>query len=145
MFAIQNIKTGNFLYGTDYRYFPPHQRTSRNQALTYDSLATAKADFLHRRCGKDYRVVCLKTIEIKRIIDFDAENCYEIYDEDWSDEGGEEILREMQGLLEDINRVEIVSHLLDGTLLSWLNNWKMRMGMLLAFLIENERCKNERL
>lgn len=50
-----------------------------------------------------------------------------------------------QGLLEDINRVEIVSHLLDGTLLSWLNNWKMRMGMLLAFLIENERCKNERL
>ena len=55
------------------------------------------------------------------------------------------ILREMQGLLEDINRVEIVSHLLDGTLLSWLNNWKLRMGMLLAFLIENERCKNERL
>lgn len=54
-------------------------------------------------------------------------------------------MREMQGLLEDINRVEIVSHLLDGTLLSWLSSWKMRMGMLLAFLIENERCKNERL
>lgn len=55
------------------------------------------------------------------------------------------ILREMQGLLVDINRVEIVSHLLDGTLLSWLSNWKMRMGMLLEFLIENGRCKNERL
>lgn len=90
MFAIQNIKTGNFLYGTDYRYFPPHQRTSRNQALTYDSLATAKADFRSRRCGKDYRVVCLKSIEVKRIIDFNTENCYEIYDEDWSDEGGGE-------------------------------------------------------
>lgn len=83
MFAIQNIKTGKFLYGTDYRYLPPHQRTSRNQALTYDSLATAKADFRRRRCGKDYRVVCLKTIEVKRIIEFDTENCYEIYNEDW--------------------------------------------------------------
>ena len=89
MFAIQNIKTGNFLYGTDYRYFPPHQRTSRNQALTYDSLATAKA----------YRVVCLKTIEVKRIIDFDAENRYEIYDEDWSDEGGEENSERNAGLV----------------------------------------------
>lgn len=55
------------------------------------------------------------------------------------------ILTEMEGMLADTNRVEIVSHLLDGTLLSWLSNWKMRMGMLLAFLIENERCKNERL
>lgn len=99
MFAIQNIKTGNFLYGTDYRYFPPHQRTSRNQALTYDSLATAKADFRSRRCGKDYRVVCLKTIEVKRIIDFDAENRYEIYDEDWSDEGGEENSERNAGLV----------------------------------------------
>lgn len=90
MFAIQNIKTGKFLYGTDYRYFPPHQRTSRNQALTYDSLARAKADFRGRRCGKDYRVVCLKTIGVKRVIDFDTENGYEIFNEDWGDEGGEE-------------------------------------------------------
>lgn len=86
MFAIQNIKTGNFLYGTDYRYFPPHQRTSRNQALTYDCLTTAKADFCRRRCGKDYRVVCLKTLEVKRVVNFDIENRYEIYDKDWSDE-----------------------------------------------------------
>lgn len=78
MFAIQNVKTGNFLYGTDYRYFPPHQRTSRNQALTYDCLATAKADFCRRRCGKDYRVVCLKTLEVKRVVNFDIENRYEI-------------------------------------------------------------------
>lgn len=27
MFAIQNIKTGKFLTGTDYSYYPPHQRT----------------------------------------------------------------------------------------------------------------------
>lgn len=31
MFAIQNIKTGKFLYGTDYRYRPPHQRTSKTK------------------------------------------------------------------------------------------------------------------
>lgn len=90
MFAIQNIKTGKFLYGTDYRYFPPHQRTSKNQALTYDSLARAKADFRGRKCGKDYRVVCLKTIEVKRVIGFDTEKGYEIFNQDWSDEGGEE-------------------------------------------------------
>lgn len=49
------------------------------------------------------------------------------------------ILTQMQGLLEDINRVEIVSHLLDSTLLSWLGSWKMRMGMLLAFSIEAQK------
>lgn len=87
MYAILNIKTSKFLYGTDYRYFPPHQRTSRNQALTYDSLARAKADFRGRRCGKDYRVVCLKTIEVKRVIDFNTEDGYKIFNEDWSNEG----------------------------------------------------------
>ena len=87
MYAILNIKTSKFLYGTDYRYFPPHQRTSRNQALTYDSLARAKADFRGRRCGKNYRVVCLKTIEVKRVIDFNTEDGYKIFNEDWSNEG----------------------------------------------------------
>lgn len=53
------------------------------------------------------------------------------------------ILTEMEGLLADINRVEIIAHLVDGTLFSWLNGWKMRMGILLAFLIENERCKHD--
>lgn len=59
----------------------------------------AKADFRRRRCGKDYRVVCLKTIEVKRIIDFDTENRYEIYDEDWSDEGGEKNFERNAGLV----------------------------------------------
>lgn len=39
MFAIQNIKTGKFVYGTDYRYFPRHQRT-------YNCLNHARADFI---------------------------------------------------------------------------------------------------
>ena len=48
------------------------------------------------------------------------------------------MLTELQGLLEDINPNEIVSHILDGTLLSWLANWKMQAGMLVAFLLESE-------
>lgn len=89
MFAIQNIKTGEFVYGTDYRYFPPHQRTSRNRVLTFETLAHAKSDFRGRRCGKAYRVVCLKTVEAKRVIDFDSEDGYEISGEDWEDTDGQ--------------------------------------------------------
>ena len=51
MFAIQNIKTGKFVSGTDYRYFPRHQFTSFNKMLTYDNLSAAKADFNSRMCG----------------------------------------------------------------------------------------------
>ena len=69
MYAIQNIKTGKFVYGTDYRYSPRRQRTSIDQMLTYDSLYNAQCDFLHRGCGKDYKNVVLKTIEVKRIIE----------------------------------------------------------------------------
>lgn len=50
------------------------------------------------------------------------------------------MLTELQGLLEDINPNEIVSHILDGTLLSWLDNWKMKAGMLVAFLSESENA-----
>ena len=53
------------------------------------------------------------------------------------------ILTELQGLLEDINPNEIVSHILDGTLLSWLSNWKMRAGMLVAFLLENVKLSEK--
>ena len=63
MFAIQNIKTGKFLYGTDYRYCPPHQRTSKTKMLTYSSIAEAAHDFwVKRKCGKDYRIVVLKSV-----------------------------------------------------------------------------------
>lgn len=85
MFAIQNIKTGKFVFGTDYRYYPPHQRTSFNQAVTYGMLAQAKSDFMHRKCGKDYRIVVLKTIEVKRVIDFDGDEGYEIYAGEWKE------------------------------------------------------------
>jgi hypothetical protein len=55
------------------------------------------------------------------------------------------MLTELQGLLEDINENEIVSHILDGTLISWLSSWKMKCGMLTAFLVENDRANMEEL
>jgi hypothetical protein len=69
MYAIQNIVSGKFVYGTDKRYHPYHQRTSQNQMLTYDSIYAAKSDFLHRQCGKDYKIAVLKTIKVKRLIE----------------------------------------------------------------------------
>lgn len=42
---------------------------------------------------------------------------------------------------EDINPNEIVSHILDGTLLPWLASWKMKSQMLVAFLLENEKAR----
>ncbi|MCQ2053522.1 MAG: hypothetical protein MJZ03_06295 [archaeon] len=57
MYAIRNIITGKFLYGTDYRYNPPHQRTSFKEMKTYESLAKAKSDLKHRRCNSNYQIV----------------------------------------------------------------------------------------
>ena len=53
-----------------------------------------------------------------------------------------EILREIQGLLEDINPAEITSHVMDGNLMQWLIAWKTRMIMLLQYLIEKLRREN---
>ena len=53
------------------------------------------------------------------------------------------MLTEIQGMLEDINPNEIVSHILDGTLLSWLSTWKMQAGMLVAFLLENVKLSEK--
>lgn len=69
MYAIQNIKTGKFVYGTDYRYFPYRQRTSNDCMLTYDFLFAAQSDFLHRKCGKNYKIVALKPPEAERVIE----------------------------------------------------------------------------
>lgn len=53
------------------------------------------------------------------------------------------MLEEIQGILEDINPTEIVSHILDGTLLSWLSAVRMKIGMLTAFLLENARLSEK--
>lgn len=69
MFAIINTKTGKFVYGTDYRYRPPHQRTSSKQMLTYPSLKSAALDFVRRKCGHEYEIASLYPITIQKIID----------------------------------------------------------------------------
>lgn len=76
MYAIQNIKTGKFVYGTDYRYYPRRQLTSRNRMLTYEFIQQAESDFFHRHCGKDYRIVVLKTVEVKRVLDRKSKEQY---------------------------------------------------------------------
>lgn len=57
MFAIQNKITGQWVYGTNYRFSPPRQRISNRQALTYEERSYAESDFQTRRCNKDYAVV----------------------------------------------------------------------------------------
>jgi hypothetical protein len=37
--------------------------------LTYADYESAKIDFRTRGCGKDYRIVVLKTVEVKRVIE----------------------------------------------------------------------------
>lgn len=91
MYAIQNIKTGKFVYGTDRRYPKPgkkyNQRTSKNQMLTYADYEAACMDFVTRGCGKNYRIVVLKTVEVKRVIDFDMPDRYMTYWERVKKEG----------------------------------------------------------
>lgn len=57
MYAIRNRRTRLFVYGTDYRYHPPHQRTSNDKVLVYETEREAQFDFRHRGCGKDYEIV----------------------------------------------------------------------------------------
>lgn len=63
-YAIKNLKTGKFMWGTDYRYNPPHQRTSDKTAMLYPSYSSAALDFGLRRCGKHYDVVPVTVNEI---------------------------------------------------------------------------------
>ena len=64
MYAIRNKITMKWVYGTDYRYNPPRQRTSNRQALTFSDLNDVKHQFKHRCCGKDYEIV---EVELKEV------------------------------------------------------------------------------
>lgn len=64
MYAIKNKRNGKWLFGTDYRYHPPHQRTSTERVFTWDEKRTADNEFKGRKCGKDYIIVPVKIIEV---------------------------------------------------------------------------------
>lgn len=65
MYAIQNKRTKQFVYGTDFRYDPTHQRCSFNQCIIFDTYESAEAAMLLRRCGKSYRVIPVKIVEVE--------------------------------------------------------------------------------
>lgn len=70
MFAIMNIKTNKFVYGTDYRYYLPRQKTSKDRLVIFETFEMANIAINHiRKCGKNYRVVELEPIKVKRIIE----------------------------------------------------------------------------
>ena len=46
-----------WVYGTDYRYDPPHQRLSDDALLMFSRKEDAEAEFRKRRIGKNYRIV----------------------------------------------------------------------------------------
>lgn len=64
MYAIRNKRNKKYVFGTDYRYNPPHQRLSNDKLLTYDDYEFAQVDFMVRRCGKDYEIIPIKIIEL---------------------------------------------------------------------------------
>ena len=71
MFAIQNIKTGKFCTAQTTDTVLLTSVPATRKMLTYSSIAEAAQDFwVKRECGKDYRIVVLKSVEVKRVIDY---------------------------------------------------------------------------
>lgn len=72
MYAIKNKITGQWLYGTNYRGYPPIQRISNRQALIFETLEDAECEFKRRECGKDYKIVEVKLLDIKEWIELEC-------------------------------------------------------------------------
>ena len=65
VYAIQNKRTKEFVYGTDYRYGKPaHQFTEPEVGLLFTSRFDAELTMEGRRCGKSYEVVEVKPLEV---------------------------------------------------------------------------------
>lgn len=69
MYVIINAKTNEFVYGTDYNYSPPHQRTSDCEALLFDAFEAAAFSLLNRQCGREYKIAEIEMISVKRILE----------------------------------------------------------------------------
>lgn len=63
MYAIINKRTGKYLFGTDFRFSPPHQRTSDERALTFENKEEAEIECRRRKCSAQYKIIKIK-IEI---------------------------------------------------------------------------------
>ncbi len=63
MQAIRHKRTKKFVYGTDKRYTPFHQRTSNNQALLFENYFTAHLAFKERKVSKKlYEIVTVELV-----------------------------------------------------------------------------------
>ena len=63
-YAIQNQRTKKFVTGTDYRYNPPHQITSKTTGLMFEDDEAVMHAFKNRHCGKDYQIVEIEPISL---------------------------------------------------------------------------------
>ena len=71
MFAIQNIKTGKFCTAqTTDTVLLTSVPATRKCSLTALSQKPHTTFWVKRECGKDYRIVVLKSVEVKRVIDY---------------------------------------------------------------------------
>ena len=61
---IQKSYPYKWVYGTDYRYDPPHQRLSDDVPLMFARKEDAEAEFRKRKVGKGYRIVKVR-IEVQ--------------------------------------------------------------------------------
>lgn len=64
MFAIRNKRSKRWLYGTDFRYHPPHQRTDTDRVMIFPTWEIARLETIWRSCGKDYEIVAVKIEEV---------------------------------------------------------------------------------
>lgn len=64
MYAIKNIRTKKWMYGTDFRRRPRMQRTSSEKAMLFDEEMDALSEFKFRECGKDYKIVKVELVEV---------------------------------------------------------------------------------
>lgn len=60
MYAIRNKRTKKWMFGTDYRRFPPCQRTSEDRAMIFETYEDAQNEFRWRKCGKTYEIVPIR-------------------------------------------------------------------------------------
>ena len=68
MFAIKNKRTGEWVFGTNWRCSPPRQRLHPEQAVTYRTRGLAESDFKNRECHEStYKIVAVELREIAEV------------------------------------------------------------------------------
>lgn len=63
-YAIQNKRTKKFVFGTDWRFSPPHQITESEVGMIFTEKFDAEITMSVRKCGKEYEVVEIKPLEV---------------------------------------------------------------------------------